>query len=100
MSTIQDLLSTVYPVYGVLSFLISSGGVILSPLSTSATIWPIVPVSDDDECEAVGGILGENLFHCRFVHDKSLLVGSRLTARVTAGPIDRVSRYYVIERFR
>jgi hypothetical protein len=29
----------------------------LSPLGTSATVWPIVPVTDeiDDECEAVGG---------------------------------------------
>jgi hypothetical protein len=28
----------------------------LSPLGTSATIWPIVPAPDDDECGAVGGM--------------------------------------------
>jgi hypothetical protein len=39
-----------------LFFLISWGGVRLSPLVTSATKWPIVPVADDqgDECGAVG----------------------------------------------
>jgi hypothetical protein len=37
--------------------LVSSGGVRLSPLGTSATNWPIVPAPDDDvECGAVGGI--------------------------------------------
>jgi hypothetical protein len=36
--------------------LVSQGGVRLSPLGTSATIWPIVPVPDDDECGAVGGM--------------------------------------------
>jgi hypothetical protein len=40
------------------------GGVWLSPLGTSATIWPVVPApfddddDNDDECEAVGGING------------------------------------------
>jgi hypothetical protein len=29
------------------SFLVSSGGVILSPLGTSATNWPLVPAPDD-----------------------------------------------------
>jgi hypothetical protein len=33
-------------------------GVTLSPVGTSATIWPIVPASDDDddEYETVGGM--------------------------------------------
>jgi hypothetical protein len=31
----------------------------LSPLGTSATVWPIVLAPDDDECEAVGGMAGE-----------------------------------------
>jgi hypothetical protein len=35
--------------------LVSWGGVRLSPLGTSATIWPIVP-APDDECGAVGGM--------------------------------------------
>jgi hypothetical protein len=37
---------------------VSWGGVRLSPLGTSATIWPIVsaPDDDDDEYEAVGGM--------------------------------------------
>jgi hypothetical protein len=30
-----------------LFFLVSLGGVRLSPLGTSATIWPIVPAPDD-----------------------------------------------------
>jgi hypothetical protein len=30
-----------------------------SPLGTSATIWPIVPALDDDECGAVGGMVGK-----------------------------------------
>jgi hypothetical protein len=29
------------------TFLVSWGGVRLSPLGTSATIWPIVPAPDD-----------------------------------------------------
>jgi hypothetical protein len=42
-------------------FLISWGGVRLSPLGTPATIWPIVPApddddDDDDECGALGGM--------------------------------------------
>jgi hypothetical protein len=39
-------------------FLISSGGVRLSPPGTSATIWPNVPTPGDthDECGAIGGI--------------------------------------------
>jgi hypothetical protein len=37
-------------------FLVSWGGVRLSPLGTSATVRPIVPASDDDECGAVGGM--------------------------------------------
>jgi hypothetical protein len=36
--------------------LVSWGGVILSPLGTSATIWPTVPAPDDHECGAVGGM--------------------------------------------
>jgi hypothetical protein len=32
----------------------SWSGVILSPLGTSATHWPIVPAPDGDECGAVG----------------------------------------------
>jgi hypothetical protein len=32
----------------------------LSPLGTSATIWPIVPgPGDDDECGTVGGMVGK-----------------------------------------
>jgi hypothetical protein len=31
-----------------------------SPFGTSATIWPLVPVpDDDDECGAVGGMIGK-----------------------------------------
>jgi hypothetical protein len=41
-----------------LQFLGVGGCVKLSPLGTSATAWPIPPVSDDDECGAVGGITG------------------------------------------
>jgi hypothetical protein len=38
-------------------FLVSWGGVRLSPLGTSATNWPIVPAPMiDDECGAVGGM--------------------------------------------
>jgi hypothetical protein len=44
----------------------------LSPLGTAATVWPIVPASDDDDdCGGIGGcelvgeteilVLGENL---------------------------------------
>jgi hypothetical protein len=36
-------------------FLVSWGGVRLSPLGTSANIWPIVP-APDDECGVVGGM--------------------------------------------
>jgi hypothetical protein len=40
--------------------IVSCGGVRLSPLGRSATIWPIVPApnndDDDDECGAVGGM--------------------------------------------
>jgi hypothetical protein len=42
-----------------LSFLVSWGGVKLSPPGTSATNWPIVPAPGDigdDECGPVGGI--------------------------------------------
>jgi hypothetical protein len=42
-----------------LSFLVSWGGLRLSPLDTSATNWPMVPApdgDDDDECGAIGGI--------------------------------------------
>jgi hypothetical protein len=37
-------------------FLVTWGEVRLSPLGTSVTISPIVPASDDDECQAVGGM--------------------------------------------
>jgi hypothetical protein len=37
-------------------FLVSWGGVGLSPLGTSATICPIVLAPDDNECGPVGGI--------------------------------------------
>jgi hypothetical protein len=41
-------------------FLVSWGGMRLSPLGTSAINWPIVPAPDDDvdddECGAVGGM--------------------------------------------
>jgi hypothetical protein len=36
-------------------FIIILSGVRLSPLGTSATIWPIVPAPDDD-CGAIGGM--------------------------------------------
>jgi hypothetical protein len=35
--------------------LVSVGEVRLSPLGTSATVWPVAPAPDDDECGAVGG---------------------------------------------
>jgi hypothetical protein len=35
----------------------SWGGLMLSPLGTSVTIWPIVPaLNDDDDSRAVGGM--------------------------------------------
>jgi hypothetical protein len=37
-------------------FLQRWGGVRLSPLGTSATVWPIVPAPDDKEYGAVGEI--------------------------------------------
>jgi hypothetical protein len=42
--------------YGFIS--VSCGGVILSPLGTSATVWLLYQTRmiDDDECEAVGGM--------------------------------------------
>jgi hypothetical protein len=42
----------------VLSFFsVTCDGVRLSPPGTSATIWPIVPVpDDDDECGAIDGM--------------------------------------------
>jgi hypothetical protein len=36
--------------------LLSSGGVRMSPLGTSAIIWAIVPSPGDDKCGAVGGM--------------------------------------------
>jgi hypothetical protein len=43
-------------------FLVSWGGVRLSPLGTLTIVWPIVPAQDDDdECGEVGGIrIGRN----------------------------------------
>jgi hypothetical protein len=61
-------------------FLVSWGGVKLSPLGTSATNWPTVPVPDDRrwlvqsvEWELAGEteILGENLPQCQSNHHKS-----------------------------
>jgi hypothetical protein len=37
-------------------FIIFLSGVRLSPLGTAATNWPIVPVPDDGDCGAVGGM--------------------------------------------
>jgi hypothetical protein len=37
-------------------FLVSWGGVRLSPLGTVATVWPIVPAPDDDHCGAIRGM--------------------------------------------
>jgi hypothetical protein len=65
----------------VVFFLVSWGGVRLSPLGTSATNWPIVPAPDDNNaCGAIGGMRigrgnlstrGENLPQCHRVHHKS-----------------------------
>jgi hypothetical protein len=38
---------------------VSEGGVRLSPLGTSASIWLIAPAPDGDECAAVGGMSAE-----------------------------------------
>jgi hypothetical protein len=59
-----------------------SYGVRLSPLGTAATVWPIVPATDQMmmmiveqsvKCELTGETetLGENLPQCHFVHYKS-----------------------------
>jgi hypothetical protein len=37
--------------------LLSWSRVRLSPLGTSATVWPIVPAIDDDEYGSVGGMI-------------------------------------------
>jgi hypothetical protein len=61
--------------------LVSSGGVRLSPLGTSATIWLIctshgrwLTMSVKQQVECLVGetvVLGENLSQCDFVHHKS-----------------------------
>jgi hypothetical protein len=56
-STLWILLSHLYyPSSGFL--LVSWAGATLSPFCKSATIWPIVPAPDDDECAADGGMIG------------------------------------------
>jgi hypothetical protein len=39
-------------------FLVSWGGVKLSPRGRSDTLWPIVPAPDNDERGTVGGMVG------------------------------------------
>jgi hypothetical protein len=47
------------------------GGARLSPLGTSATVWPIIAALDDGECGAVHGMIGRGN---RSVHRKSFPV--------------------------
>jgi hypothetical protein len=66
---------------GVFFFLVSCGGVRLSPLGTSAPNWPIVPAPDDrwwtwssrwnENSQGKPKYSRENLPHCHFVHRKS-----------------------------
>jgi hypothetical protein len=68
-------------------FLVSWGGMKLSPLGTSVTIWPIVPAPmiDNDECGVVGVMIGkgnrstqENLPQGHFAHHKYHMTWPRL----------------------
>jgi hypothetical protein len=54
--------------------LVHAVGVRLSPLGTWATIWPILPDTDDDASRAVGGmgtLFVGNVPNCHFIHHKS-----------------------------
>jgi hypothetical protein len=57
----------------------------LSSFGTSATVWPIVPALDDDECGAAGGMIGRGNRSARrkpdpvkFVYHKPHMTSLRL----------------------